>query len=179
MKKFIAVLLSILSCLLVLPGCYKIPEPSVKSGRFDFSITYEVDGVQETVSSVFVCEFVGIVRSLEGGHREWNTYIEDDKLTARLNSTRGYLLLKTVDDGEIFLDINLSAKYFMSDPHFNSENANLDESNRIQPRLFIEYSDAIYDEIGESYSENPAVLQGYGVKVISYEYDAPIENTYK
>ena len=43
----------------------------------------------------------------------------------------------------------------------------------------IEYNDAKYDEIGESYSEDAAVLEGYGVKIIEYKYDAPIENTYK
>ena len=34
-------------------------------------------------------------------------------------------------------------------------------------------------ELGEWWSEDVSVLESYGVKVISYSYDAPIENTYK
>lgn len=155
----------------VLTGFEKAPEPTIKEGKFDFSVTYEVDGEQETVSSVYVCEFQESGWGLDGWYIYWNEYIEDIELANLFEETRGYLLLKTTADGEIYLDLNLSAK-FMADPRFD-DNAN------ISPRLFIEYNEAKYDEIGESYSEDVAVLEGYGVKIISYEYDAPIENTYK
>ena len=162
----------------VLTGFQKGPDPSVKEGSFDFSVTYEVDGDVATVSSVYVCEFEESGWGLDGWYINWNEYIEDSELATRLESTRGYLLLKTIDDGEIYLDLNLSARYFMLDPRFE-DHANTDEPIVIRPRLLIEYSEAKYDEIGESYSEDAAVLEGYGVKIISYEYDAPIENTYK
>lgn len=132
-------------------ACRKAPDPVVKEGRFDFSVTYEVDGAVETASSVYVYG---------------------------LEATRGYLLLKTVDDGEIYLDLNLSAKRFMADPHVDDD-YDTDEPVAVSPRLFIEYSEAKYDEIGESYSEDTEVLEGYGVKIIEYDYDLPIENTYK
>lgn len=162
----------------VLTGFEKAPEPTIKEGNFDFSVTYEVDGELATVSSVYVCKFEESGWGLDGWYIHWNEYIEDSELYNRLEETRGYLLLKTTDDGEIYLDLNLSARYFMADPRFN-DNANTDEPIVIRPRLFIEYSEAKYDEIGESYSENVAVLEDYGVKLISYEYDEPLENTYK
>ena len=162
----------------VLTGFAKAPDPTVKEGRFNFSVTYEVDGEVVTVSGAYVCEFEEAGWLLDGWYVHWNEYIEDSELANRLEQTRGYLLLKTIDDGEIYLDLNLSAKQFMGDPYFDN-NYDTDEPIAVTPRLFIDYSEAKYDEIGESYSEDVAVLESYGVKVISYEYDAPIENTYK
>ena len=179
MKKFVFII-SMLIISFILTGCSKTPVPTVKEGRFNFSVTYEVDGVQETVSSVFVCKYVKVVKTLEGGYREWDSYIEDSALSARLEKTRGYLLLKTINDGEIFLNLDLSAEYFMADPDFIDLNENTDEpSKTISPYVFIEYTSAKYEEIAESYSRDVTVLENYGVKIISFEYDPPIENTYK
>lgn len=165
--------------LLLLSGCVnKAPDPTIKTGRFNFSVTYEVDGNVTTISSVYVCEFAESGWGLGGWYIEWDQYIEDKELSNLLEETRGYLLLKKIDDGEIYLDLNLSAKYFMADPRFGND-SNTDEPIVIKPRLFIEYSDTKYEEIGEAYSEDVVVLEGYGIKVISYEYDAPIENFYK
>ena len=159
-------------------ACQKAPDPAIKEGRFDFSVTYEVDGEIATVSSTYVCEFEESGWHLDGWYIHWNEYIEDSELAKRLEETRGYLLLKTIDDGEIYLDFNLSAKQFMADPRLDY-NYETDEVVAVTPRLFIEYTYEKYEEIGEAYSEDVAVLESYGVKVISYEYDAPIENTYK
>ena len=159
-------------------ACQKAPDPVVKEGRFDFSVTYEVDGEVETVSSVYVCGLEETGWHLDGWYIHWNEYIEDTALSNRLEKTRGYLLLKAMDDGEIYLDLNLSARYFMADPRFD-DNYDTDEPIAVTPRLFMEYSATKYEEIGISYSEDATVLESYGVKVISYEYDAPIENFYK
>ena len=44
------------------------------------------------------------------------------------------------------------------------------------PKLIYSYDNA---EIGEmSFTDDAAVIEGYGVKIISYEYDEPIENTF-
>lgn len=172
-KQFLIAVFLSLSLLIMLAGCGKGLNPSVKEGRFNFSVTYEVDGEQETVSDVFVCEFVEIIFALDGSYIEWNSRVEDSELANRLEENRGYLLLKTCDDGSIYLDFNLSPKYFMSDPNYG--NANLG----ISPRLFIEYNETKGEELGVWWSEDATVLESYGVKVISYSYDAPIENTYK
>ena len=159
-------------------ACQKAPDPTIKEGRFDFSVTYEVDGEISTVSSTYVCKLEESGWHLDGWYIHWNEYIEDSELANRMEETRGYLLLKTIDDGEIYLDLNLSAKQFMADPRLD-DNYETDDVVAVTPRLFIEYTYEKYEEIGESYSEDVAVLAGYGVKLIGFEYDEPIENTYK
>ena len=48
---FISILTTLLS------GCYaKVPMPKIKEGRFDFSVTYEINGEQTTYNGVYVCE---------------------------------------------------------------------------------------------------------------------------
>ena len=176
-KIFVALFLS-LSLLITLAGCGKGLEPTVKEGSFNFSVTYEVDGEQETVSGVFVCKFSKVVFALDGSYIEWDSYVQDTALANRLEESRGYLLLKTCDDGEIYLDINLNAEYFMSDPSYVDTDT-FEPILDISPRLFIEYSQTKGEQLEVWWSDDAAVLESYGVKVIRYEYDAPIENTYK
>ena len=179
-KKFLVSVSLLLLLCMTLAGCGKGLEPSVKEGKFNFSVTYEVDGETQTGVGVFACEFVKTVFALDGSYIEWKSYVEDTELANCLEENRGYLLLKTCDDGVIYLDLNLSAKYFMADPNYGNVNANTDDVNLgISPRLFMEYSDAKGEELGVWRSEDATVLESYGVKVISYEYDAPIENSYK
>ena len=177
-KKFLLTVYLSVVLLITFAGCGKGLEPVVKAGRFDFSVTYEVDGAKEIVSGVFVCEFAEVVKALDGSYIEWDSYIEDTELSNRLNKNRGYLPLKTCDDGVIYLDFCLSAKYFMTDPSFGNANADATISS-IAPRLFIEYNETKGEKLGVWYSEDKVILENYGVKLISYEYDAPIENIYK
>ena len=61
---------------MTLVGCVKVPEPSVKEGRFDFSVTYEVDDEIITYSGVYVCKYEGAYVSLVGDGRDWSGYVE-------------------------------------------------------------------------------------------------------
>ena len=73
---FIATFIFLLS--VVLTGCHNSLEPTVKEGRFNFSVTYEVDGEIKNTSGVFVCEFVGAGSRIDGYYVEWNSYFLDD-----------------------------------------------------------------------------------------------------
>ena len=68
----------------VLTGFEKAPDPTIKEGNFDFSVTYEVDGELTTVSSVYVCAFEESGWGLDGWYIHWNEYIEDSELFNRL-----------------------------------------------------------------------------------------------
>lgn len=178
LRKVLTIVVLILAVSLLLTGCKKSEEPKIKEGSFNFSVTYEVDGVQETVSGVFVCEFAGVVFVLDGSYVEWDSHVQDTELANRLESTRGYLLLKTCADGEIYLDLNLSARYFMGDPSYVDTDT-FEPITSISPRLFIEYSQEKGEELGIWWNDDATVLAGYGVRVISYEYDSPIENEFE
>lgn len=161
-QKIISFFLAFLSML----GLFgKGSTPEIKQGEFDFKLTYEVDGEIKTIEGTYVCEFEKVEYYLDGISRQWNGYIKGhDKTTA--------YALKTTDEGVIKVDLDLSPKFFMSDPHYKS-NENTDEP-RPEPFLYIAEveENSEYEYMGNLY-------EGDDVKIISFEYDEPIENKYK
>ena len=134
-------------------------------GEFDFSLTYEIDSEIKTIEGTYVCEFDGIERSFNGASRQWKGYIRDhDDSTC--------YLLKTIDKGEVKLELDLNPDYFMSDPDFI-------DSYDIAPEPYI------YITSGDPTVEDPTVgiyfeiYQDDDIKIISFEYDEPIENEYR
>ena len=65
-----------------LNGFQKAAEPTVKEGKFHFSVTYEVGGEVKTISSVYVCKFKEAGLWLDGDYVTWESYIEDSELAA-------------------------------------------------------------------------------------------------
>ena len=55
-KSKVIILLLVIIVVLICSGCAtKMPLPEVREGRFDFSITYEVNGEEITYTGVYVC----------------------------------------------------------------------------------------------------------------------------
>lgn len=142
-----------------------IEKPEIKVGEFDFSLTYEIDSEIKIIEGTYVCEFDGIERSFNGASRQWKGYIRDhDDSTC--------YLLKTIDKGEVKLELDLNPDYFMSDPDFI-------DSYDIAPEPYI------YITSGDPTVEDPTVgiyfeiYQDDDIKIISFEYDEPIENEYR
>ena len=164
-QKFIAVVLLLVTCIFLFTGCVKkMPVPEVKEGRFDFSITYEVNGEQKTYTGVYVCEFKGTHVSLVGYGRDWTGYVENSDSSLAIP-------VQTNDDGIIYIGLGLSPRYLMSDPDFVTYEFDIPE-----PTLYMEY---------HSDDPNTSMVDGsldfmaeYGVRLISYDYPEPIENDY-
>ena len=164
LKRIVMFFASLLVCG-TFAGCASgVPKPEVKEGKFNFSVTYEVDGEVETISGVYVCKFVKATKSIDGQGRKWNAYVEGGEMATTVD-------LATVEDGVIKLELSLNAFYFMSDPFWDGIEP--------EPYLWILYNDDIKEATGEFCSEEAEVLEGYGYKIISYYYDAPIENIYR
>lgn len=158
----------------VLTGCEQAPVPTVKEGRFNFSVTYQLGEEVKTISSVFVCKYVESGMYLDGWYIEWDSYIEDSEIEALMND-ESYdfgILVGSNEYGNIHLYLNLYAGYFMSQPGDDTRGFGV-------PSLSLRYKDELAEETGVYRETDPAVLESYGIKLISYEYDAPIENTYK
>jgi hypothetical protein len=159
----VVILITIFTSLL--SGCLaRMPLPSVKEGRFDFSVTYEVDGEVKTYSGVYVCEFDGAYKTLAGEGVDWEGYIEngDDK---------GIIPIQTNDDGIIYIDLYFVPEYFMDDPDAICYDVPA-------PALVMVYHSD--DPDVSSYETDAEILEtNYGVKIISYKYADPIKNTFK
>lgn len=147
----------------LLSGCaVKIAVPEVKEGRFDFSVTYEVNGEEKTYEAVYVCKYDGVYVALDGRGRRWESYIE--------NNDSGKLIVQTNEDGMIYIDFNFNPQYFMSDP----ASVNFDTP---KPTLLMVYQGENPDEL--IYSDEIDFMNDYGVQIISYHYADPIENNYQ
>ena len=174
MKKILRVFLFMLLAAVVLSGCtVSVPRPAVTEGRFDFSVTYEVNGEEKTISGVYVCKFVKATASMNGLYREWDGYIEGSDIA----DENRYEILKN-EDGVIYLDIGLDPMYLMSDPFYSPGMSHAEVDGVPTASFMIVYHDEISQEMG-GFSVDPALLESYGVKIISYEYDAPLDNIYE
>ena len=166
MKRIFAVLTMLSMLALLLSSCgFPVETPAVKEGKFNFSITYVLNGEAVTLSDVYVCEYDGIGWSLDGGfHREWTSSYEKGILGVDVP------ICTTEDGGRITLALGMYPEYFMGDPGY-------DESYAPNPWLILSYYN---EETGEeSFTYDAEIIAGYGAKIIAYEYDEPIENEFK
>ena len=171
--KLIYVTIFVFLFTMVLTGCEKAPEPIIKEGKFNFSVTYEVDGETKTISSVFVCNFIESSMYLDGYYIDWESYIEDREIEELFpEQYHNCIIVKTNEYGNIYLDLNLYPQYFMSEPGY-------DDSRSASPSLFVKYHEDKVEEVGTYGTDDLEIIESYGVKIISYEYDKPIENIYK
>ena len=165
MKRILSVLTLLLLLIGMLTGCgLRVPRPEIKSGEFKYSVTYEYNGEINTVSGIYVCEYAGLSWALDGGYsRDWSGYIKgaDDN---------DHIELGIIDDGDVvILVLSLSPEYFMDDFNFDLYDA---------PAPYIMIKDYTEDGGLRFLHEADLVEELCGAKIISYEYDAPIENTF-
>ena len=170
MKKTFCVFVLLLLLSFCFTSCGIEPAPKIKEGRFNFSVTYEQWGEPKTISGVFVCEYAGRSFTLEGGNftRDWSGHVEGvENLHETIYAT--VFVCETDDGGEILLDLALSAAYFMGEPHL--------EDSVTEPGLCVVYfsEDNLTSEQTSDAEEIEAL---YGIKIVDYQYDAPIENSF-
>ena len=164
MKKIICLLMALLIFSLGLTSCgLTMPRPEVKEGQFDVLVTYEVGGETKTLALVYVCEYDSVKMTLEGTrYRAWNGHF------------KGYgdgdvIDIFEADDGSrIVLNVSIYAEYFMGEPDFVDFYPGA-KTERIYFEDGIEMID--YDE--------ELICEDYGVRIISIDYDEPIENTFR
>lgn len=150
-------------------GAFKtVAKPEIKEGEFDFALIYEVDGENKVIEGTYVCEFDGINRAIDGVGRRWNGYIKDhDDFT-------NYEIKKT-DEGVIKVDLDICSEFFMSDPQYQMIVSS--EQTKPEPYIYITSGDPSIEDPANEVSF--ALYEGDDVKIISFEYDEPIENIYK
>ena len=163
MKKVLSVLFAVVLVAHVLTGCgLTVPRPEIKEGEFNFSVTYEFNGETKTVSGIYACKYAGISWALDGGaHRSWEGYIKGE--------IEDRTVIGTTENGDtIELVLALIPEYFMDD---------FVEGYHEIPAPYI--SITVIDDEGMGAILDPdEVEECCGARIISYEYDEPIENSF-
>lgn len=147
----------------LLTGCVAtLPLPEIREGRFDFSVTYEIDGEEHTYTGVYVCEYDGVLTTFLGSYVEWKSYVE--------NEENEDVAIQTNEDGVVYINFGFFPEYFMDDPLSYMYATPT-------PGLYMIYNDST-DEHFHITSEEEDIVK-YGVRLISFEYPEPIKNTFK
>ena len=165
MKRIFSSAILIVLIVAIFTSCgLQVLRPETQSGEFKYSVTYEYNGEVNTVSGIYVCEYAGLSWALDGGYsRDWSGYIKgaDDN---------DHIELGTIDDGDVvILVLNFFPEYFMDDFNFDLYDV---------PAPYIMIKDYTEDGGLRFLHEADLVEELCGAKIISYEYDAPIENTF-
>ena len=164
MKRILSFLFLAAMIVCVLSSCgLEVPRPEIKKGEFDFTVTYEINGEVKTVSGIYVCEYNGTAWALDSWYyRDWTAYIKDGEPEELIEIGTGE------DGGVIRLYFGFYPEYFMSDPTWSWKGAP-------QPGLDV----VLVDEEGmRILNEADVIEETYGARIISYEYDEPIENSF-
>lgn len=162
MKRICGALLLAVMLTVMLAGCgFNVARPEIKEGRFNVSVTYEYNGEVKTASGVYVCKYDGVIWYNINGEPcvGWKESFEGDIKDGGVLPI-GY----TEDGGEIIIGLLMYPEYFMGDPE-HADRTPLVRAEILYPDDQIDEADIIAAE--------------YGVKLIGYEYDEPIKNTYK
>ena len=156
----VVILITIFASLL--SGCMvRMPLPSVKEGRFNFSVTYEIDGDVKTYSGVYVCEFDGVCVTFLGKGLEWKGRIENEEDID--------VPIQTNEEGVVHINFGFFPEYFMGDP-------SAEYYDVPKPNLYMIYHSD--DPNVLSIEGDEQIIEGYGVKILEYDYADPIENTF-
>lgn len=147
-------ILSIAACALIFMIAKK---PTVTEQTFPFSITYEFMGETVYIEDVYTARFV----NRGDRYRDYS-----GKIDSMDHEYKSMYLLQDNSKGSIVLDTQLCPNCLMGDPSYDCTH-----DNPMKPEL-------IYDDIDGMRYRDEESLAEQGVRLISWEYPPPIENTF-
>lgn len=140
------------TCALVF-GCYSVQKPAVERQEFPFTLTYSYQGKTQTISDVYVAEYVRAAKYIGDDAISWSGYVKDkDRLEADF-----YRI------GDSFsINLNIEPGYVMGDPR---------------------YAGTVCKPSGAYHSEDAVVtdqkeLEKMGLVILGWEYPYPMENSF-
>ena len=134
-------------------------KPTVTEGEFPFSITYELDGEKVTINDVYRARY-----DRNDGYADTKTRVYVGEIGNMGEGNTSYIL-KTEPSGRIELYTNFYADYLMGDSEYDYF-----DDEAFEPQIFY------YDMEEQEYGDEET-LSAHGVKLISFEYPTPIENS--
>ena len=150
----------------------KPPRPEITQGEFNFRLEYELNGEIIVIEDKIIAQFNGF--SADTGSMAW---FRTWKLHLASNRRTRNILLKELEDGRRIYYVVESANYFMGDLQTEIEtNYNWYPFNGVT----IEYPPNIIPEIGARFINGLQDLYDrFGIRLISWEHDPPIENNFE
>ena len=135
-------------------------KPTVTVGEFPFSITYELDGERVTIEDVYKVHYVR-----NDGYADTKSRVYAGKLKSSGEDDTLYTLKKD-ENTRVELWTHFYADYLMGDTEYDYF-----DNEPFEPRIYY------YDSEETEYHDEET-LAAQGVKLISFEYPTPIENSF-
>ena len=140
---------------------YSVRSPKIARQEFPFTITYSYQGQTETISDVYVVEYLRTEKYIGDDAIAWFGYIQDHN---RLEPD--WYTVDDADDRIFSINLNLVPGYLMGDPSYSVPDS--------YPALESHYYDGTKDIV----VTDPAELEQMGFSLVSWEYPQAIENTF-
>lgn len=134
-------------------------KPAVTEAAFPFSITYELDGQTVTIDEVYNARYVRNDGYADSKSRVYAGEIEN------WGEDNSVYTLKKDGNGRIELYTHFYADYMMGDAQYDYF-----DDEAFEPRIYF------YDSEENEYDDEET-LSALGVKLVSFEYPEPIENS--
>ena len=135
--------------------------PTITEKEFDFSITYEYQGETITIRDVYVVRYIG-----NDGYSQSKTRNYSGKIVGMQEAGITTYVLKDEEECRIVLKTNLCPSCLMGDPQYDCRS-----DGPMAPQF-------VYDDAdGMRFTDEESLL-AQGVKLISWAYPSPIENTF-
>ena len=134
-------------------------KPAVTEGAFPFSITYQLDGQTVTINEVYKARYVR-----NGGYADTKSRVYVGEIGDMGEDNTVYTLKKSANT-RVELWTHFYPDYLMGDAKYDYF-----DDKAFEPIIYY------YDSAENEYSDEETLAE-QGVRLISFEYPAPIENT--
>ena len=135
-------------------GCYSVQKPEIQREEFPFTITYSYQGRTQTISDVYVAEYVRAPKYIGDEAIAWRGYVKDkDRLEADFYRVADALSI----------NLNIEPGYIMGDPRY--------AGTACRPTAV--YHDSEGDEVTDQ-----TKLEQMGLVILGWEYPYPMENSF-
>lgn len=135
--------------------------PTITEKEFPFSVTYEINGETKTFEGVYDVKFTGHGAYVNPTQRNY-----EGQVISQHEGADTSCVLGEVDGGVIMIYTNFHPDYFMGDSYYDYF-----DDEEFRPDLTFQEPD------GTTYEDEETLL-AHGVKLISWEYPEPIENSF-
>ena len=149
-------LLAVLSCFIT---CI-IKEPVIKEHDFEYSVTYMLDGEEQTLNGLYKCSFLAINTADLGNVREYTGVHEQNGVELYERS----FLLAEKNGVELHVEIMLDENYLMGD-----SNIYIADPGNDDPYLIAYDAEDMVVEVSEVFD----------AEIIGWDFPEPIENSFK